>query len=116
MASAYDLIILIRPDSDFTLSAAAACLAASPGLPGLQVEMPTQKQLTLAWGSWRLFVCLEDYPWVEEESRELSEHFPDQSQVGAVGECTSRLSVWSEDPDPGMDHFNDWMISVETLT
>ncbi len=111
-------MILIRRDSDFSLTAAANYLAGAASLRGVRVEHPEANRLHLFFDEWRLVVCLEDYPWVEEECRGIVEDFPfpDSSQAAELARCRSRLTVWSEDPDPDMDHFNDWLLSVECLT
>lgn len=69
----------------------------------------------LLFGGWCLIVALEEYPWIEEESREMAQDHPDQTKASEVARCRRRLAIWSEDPDPGMDHFNDWVLMVECL-
>ncbi len=115
----YELTVLIPPDSDFTLATAAACLAGSARLPSVRGEHAAANRLRLTFGGWSLIICHEAYPWVEEESRELVqsyEHRDGPREAELLARCKTRLAVWSEDPDPAMDHFNDWLLSVECLT
>src|SRR5205085_974440 len=93
-------------------------LASAPSLNGVQVEHAEPNRLQLFFGGWRLMLAFEAFPWVEAESRELlADHpYPDRDQVAELARCRTRLTVWSEDPDPDMDHFNDWLLSIECLT
>src|SRR5262245_13407835 len=90
VASIYNLLILIGPDSDFSFLTAAKCLVEAPGLLGVRVEQPSADRLNLLFDSWRLIICLEDFPWVEEESREMSECIP-----------ISRRPMWSPSASVG---------------
>jgi hypothetical protein len=106
---------MIKPGRDFSLPTAVECLASAPSLRGMRIRQQEKDRLHLMFGEWCLIVALEEYPWVEEENREMAVSYSDHPQASELAHCRRRLAIWSEDPDPDMEHFNDWLLAVECL-
>lgn len=71
--------------------------------------------LELTWNDWAIAVGYEKGDVVAEESREIAEAYaefrPDRS---AIAHCRQRIVVNSA-PDPEMEHFNDFVLVLESL-
>jgi hypothetical protein len=66
----YQAFALLKPDSDFTLAAAAKKLAAK--LPGFSIDQ-TKDKLTLSSEDWEIHLTLVSGPDVLAESRTIEE-------------------------------------------
>jgi len=108
----YQAFGLLKPDSDFTLAAAAKKLAAK--FPDYSVVHDDTK-LTMSSGDWEMRLCLNLGPEVLEQSRAIEEKIGgDQDDIGIVT-CARRVEVSSDTPDPEMEHFNDYLSVIEVL-
>ena len=109
MYHAYGLLL---PSSDFTLAAAAQKLAAL--LPSFKQEQ-VQQQLQLSSGDWEIHLTLQDGPEVLQESLQIAEQIGGTEDELGIRSCNRRVDIASDDPDPEMDHFNDYLQIIEML-
>jgi hypothetical protein len=115
MSSTYSAVAFISDESDFTIPAAADHLSSRPSLPGVHVEVISDDELHLLFDGWRLRIAISGASYVTEEAREKAEAHPNYEYVSEVALCKRMASIWSEDADPDMDHFNDYLLTVEAL-
>lgn len=109
----YQAFGLLRPDSDFTLEAAAKKLMAK--LPTYKVEH-TGDRIAVSTDDWGIELVLNSAPSVAEESREMAVHIAGSEADGKeIASCDRRVEVSSDVPDPEMEHFNDYLFVVEVL-
>src|SRR5437763_20485 len=102
---------LLQPGSDFTLDAAAERLRAK--FPGYAVTR-NGPQITLSKGDWEIELLLNEQPHVVTESEGIAGHLsgPDADLVRG---CDRRVEVWSDTPDPFLEHFDEYLRVVEVL-
>lgn len=83
-----------------------------PGVSTLRCE----NRLVLTFGNWSLYMYLQSEPHVLEESQEIANIFgrnhPDRAVIAT---CDSRFEI-SCDLDKRMDHFNDYILTLEQLS
>jgi hypothetical protein len=115
MGSTYSAVAFITDESDFTIPTAAERLASRPSLSGVRVQVVSERELHLLFDDWRLRIAIEDGDYVPEEAREIAEANPGYEHATDVARCTRMASIWSEDSDPDMDHFDDYLRTVEAL-
>lgn len=85
------------------------------GQSGFDVQVNTSGVIAVGRNGWSLRVYWEDQPHVVIESREIAERFvTDDTDRAIVAACRSRITT-AGDPDPGMDHFNDYVYVLEIL-
>ena len=111
----YKAVVFIADDSDFTVARAAERLRSLRGVPNLHVQEISENELCASFGGWQLRLLAGSDPYVSEEAREVAAECPGYRNASAVAGCRRMASVWSYDPDPGMDHFNDYLLAVEAL-
>lgn len=102
---------LLQPGSDFTPEAAVERLRAR--FPGYSVSR-NGPQVTVSKGDWEIELLLNEQPYVAAESEGIAGHLsgPD---ADAVRGCDRRVEVWSDTPDPFLEHFNEYLQVVEVL-
>lgn len=110
----YRALGLLKPDSDFTLEEAHRRLAAA--FPGFAVA-PAGGRIDVTKGDW----------WIALE-RAAGAHLPSEIE-GLVGRLAgvepddaagyvasgAWVEVWTDVPDPFMEHFDDYLRVVEVL-
>lgn len=105
---------LLQSNTDFSLGEAAARLTAK--FPGYSVLLRGE-QITVSKGDWQMELAVVTGPQVQSESEGLAGSIaglePDEA-ASFVG-CDRRVEVWSDTPDPSMEHFNDYLQVVEVL-
>ena len=111
----YSAVIYVQNDSDFSFPAAVEACRSSKGLSASRIEATSDKGIEIYFDDWCLRVGLEDEPFVAEENREFAEASPEYPHAQEIALCQRRISVWSREADPNMDHFNDYLLTVETL-
>ena len=110
----YKAVAFIADDSEFTVPLAAERLRALPGVPDLTVTV-APNELTASFGGWDLHLMVDEGGYVPAEARETAAASPGYRNAAAVARCRRMAAIWSNDPDPEMDHFNDYLLSVEAL-
>jgi hypothetical protein len=108
----YDAIAFLQSGSDCHLGGAARRL--SNRFRHMQVTHDG-KEITISAKAWQVTLHLAEGPLVAEESREMGEHFTRCPRASDIAKCERRVDIWSTDPDPNMDHFNDFILVLETL-
>src|SRR5215471_10403779 len=99
---------LLQPNSDFTLDAAFARLTAK--FPGYAVTRRGD-QVTVARGDWEIEMALVSGPHVRAETEGLVGKIAglEPAEAEAFVMTERRVEVWSDTPDPFMEHFNDYL-------
>jgi hypothetical protein len=109
MYQAYGLLL---PESPFTLDAAGAKLAAA--FPSFTMKQAAQ-QLSLLREDWEIHLVLEDGPEVAEEAQRIADGIGgDEDELG-IRRCRRRVNVWTDIPDPEMEHFGDYIKILDVL-
>lgn len=111
----YQAIGFVANDSDFTVARAAERWRALRGVDGLAVEVKSEQEALVSFGGWELRLMLGEGEWVLAEARDTAEAHPEYCNAASVAKCRRMISVSSYDPDPNMDHFNDYLLTVESL-
>jgi hypothetical protein len=103
---------LLQPGNDFTIDAAAARLATR--FPDATISREGD-QVTVSQDEWEMELALATGPHVLAESVEIAEKIGGGEDAGDIASCASRVEIWSETPDPMMEHFNEFLFVVEVL-
>lgn len=103
---------LLKPDSDFTIAEAAKRLSAR--FPTYAVEQ-TADSVAVTSADWEIHLVLNESPAVLEESAEIAAHIGGADDARDILACGRRVEVGSDVPDPEMEHFNDYLLTIEVL-
>ena len=103
---------LLQTASDLTLGEAATRLQAK--FSGYSVTL-NEAQITVAKGDWEIELLLNGDPAVLVESAELAEKIAGTIDGADIAACTRRIEVWSETPDPMLEHLNEFTQVIEVL-
>ncbi len=108
----YSAFGLLTPNSDFTMTEAAQRLRAK--FPSYTVELQDET-LAVSAVDWEIHLTLNVSPTVLDESREMAEQIGGDEDAKDIAVCTRRVELASDVPDPEMEHFNDYLMTVEVL-
>jgi len=108
----YQAFGLLRPTNNFTLDEAATRLRAK--FPGYTVTR-SGEQITIAKGEWEIELRLNADPAVLAESADLAEKISGTEDGADIAACARRVEVWSDTPDPIMEHFGEFSLVIEVL-
>ncbi|MBD2496508.1 hypothetical protein [Nostoc sp. FACHB-280] len=115
----YNALALITPDCNITLADAEIKLVQFFNRDSTKPSMSLSRddnRLRLTFDGWSLYIYLATEPSVLQESQEMANRFgqnhPDKAMIAT---CNSRLEI-SSDADENMDHFNDYVLSIEQLS
>ena len=108
----YHAFALLQPSSDLKLPAVADKLKAK--FPQLTVEQ-TAKEITLNSANWDYHLAMQSGPDVLNESESLAGRIAGLDEDTPMRMCDRRLEVWSDTPDPFMEHFDDHFQILEVL-
>jgi hypothetical protein len=105
---------LLRPDSDFTIDEAKTRLAAK--FPGFGITHDAN-QLVVSQGDWWIALALVSGPEVRTETEGLLERLAgvEPAEAEAFSASDRRVEVWTDVPDPFMEHFDHYLSVVEVL-
>ena len=105
---------LLRPDSDFTVDEALVRLTAK--FPGFDVA-PAGDRITVSKGEWWMAVERVSGPQVRAETEGLIGKLAgvEPAEAEALVASGARVEVWTEVPDPMMEHFDHYLQVVEVL-
>jgi len=105
---------LLKPDSDFNLDQAISRLTTR--FPGYSIAR-RGNQLTLSKGDWEIELALVTGDYVPTETQGITDRLAgfEEKETSLLIASSSRVEVWSETPDPFMEHFNDYLLVVEVL-
>ena len=110
----YHALGLLQPHSDFDLDAAAARLVARVAGSSASREGDT---VTVSKGDWWIAMALESGDHFREEIEGLTSKLAGLEGAEAEEYVASgrRITLWTDIPDPFMEHFNDYLSAVEVL-
>jgi hypothetical protein len=103
---------LLQPATDFTMEEAEKRLRTR--FPGYSVSR-SGEQISISKDSWEFELRLNSDASVLAESSELAEKIAGAGDGSDIASCPQRVEVWSDTPDPMMEHFNDFLVMVEVL-
>lgn len=103
---------LLQPGSDFTPEEAEKRLTAR--FPDAAVRRAGD-QITVAIGDWEIELRLNGDPSVLAESVEIAEKIGGMEGGADIASCGRRVEVWSETPDPFLEHLADFQGMIEVL-
>lgn len=105
---------LLQPGTEFTMAEAEARLRAR--FPGYSVSR-TDDQITVAKPNWEIELKLDAAPYVLTESAALAEKIAglESDEAAALGASDRRVEVWSDTPDPFVEHLADFQAVIEVL-
>lgn len=111
----YRTLILLAPDSGASLDRAYECLHSAKAFQNTSVSI-NPDHIAIVSGTWGLRIRLNTGEDVLQESQEIVRRYgsvqADPSRLAAID---TRFELES-DPDPDMEHFNDYLLAVESLT
>ncbi|MBA4062830.1 MAG: hypothetical protein C0501_03825 [Isosphaera sp.] len=104
----------LSPGAAFDLDAAAARLVAR--IPGSS-SARSGDAVTVSQGGWELYVAVVQGPHVPDETVGITDRLAgfDRAEAEALAQSDRRVEVWTDTPDPFMEHFNDYLSAVEVL-
>lgn len=108
----YQAIVFLQEGSDFDVDVAAGRL--SEQFPEMEV-VRKGNGITVSNEDWRINLHLAEEPFVAEENREMADWFAQCSTTAEIAACKRRVDVWSTEPDPQMDHFNDYLFVCHVM-
>ncbi|MFM8272872.1 MAG: hypothetical protein ACKODX_11130 [Gemmata sp.] len=110
----YSAFGLLKPGSDFTLDDAQRRVAAK--FPGSAVAREGDR-ITVSKGDWWIALAVATGEYVREETEGLLGHLAgvEPAEADAFAASDRRVEVWTDVPDPFMEHFNDYLAMVEVL-
>jgi hypothetical protein len=108
----YHAFALLEPRSEFTLPAAADRLKAK--FPQVNVSLHGE-EITLTTDNWDYHLLLQSGPDVRVESESFAGRIAGLDEDTPMRDCARRLEVWSDTPDPFMEHFDDHFQVLEVL-
>lgn len=103
---------LIQPGSPFTLEEAATRLRAR--FPDAVVTH-AGAQVTVQKGDWSIELMLNAGPEVLTDSVAIAEQIAGLEDGQGLAQCDRRVEVWSDTPDPFVEHLADFHTVVEVL-
>ena len=103
---------LIQPGSDFSLDEAERRLRSQ--FPGFTVTR-NGDQITAAIGDWEIELRLNADPSVLTESVGLAERIAGIADGKDLEVCDRRVEIWSDTPDPFLEHLADFHAMIEVL-
>jgi hypothetical protein len=103
---------LIAPNANVSLESLMDRLKAE--FPGYAVTL-RGKQITISKGYWEFELMENEGPEVLAESAELAEKLAGRDFATDLEACARRLEIWSETPDPELEHFEKYQLVVGVL-
>lgn len=103
---------LIAPNANVSLELVMDRLKAE--FPGYTVTR-NGKQVTVSKGYWEFELLENEGPEVLAESADFAEKLAGHEYATDLESCTRRLEIWSETPDPELEHFEKYQLVVGVL-
>lgn len=105
----------------YGLVSPTATVSAETLVPLLRAAFPDSsvtlngRQITISRGDWEFELLESDGPDVLAESLEIAEKMAGQLEDSDVASCARRFEIWSETPDPMLEHFDKYHSVVGVL-
>ncbi len=103
---------LLHPASDFTLDDAEARLG--DRFPGHTVTR-AGNQITVSKDDWEIELLLNADPAVLADSADVAERISGTDDELDLAGCARRVEVWSDTPDPFVEHLADFHAVLDVL-
>ncbi len=105
---------LLRPDSDFTMDEAQKRLAAK--FSGFAIARDPN-QVVVSQGEWWIAMALVSGPEIQMETEGIVGHLAgiEPSEADILASTDRRVEVWTDVPDPFMEHFDHFQFVIEVL-
>ena len=105
---------LLQPNCDYTTAAAVKRLRAE--FPTYSVAAAGER-VTVSKGDWGIELLLNADPSVRTEASALAEQIAglEAADAATIEECNRRVDVWSDTPDPFVEHLADFHAVVGVL-
>ena len=103
---------LVHAASDFTLDAAEARLG--DRFPGYTVARAGD-QITVSKADWEIALLLNTDPGVLADSANVAERIAGTDDGLDLARCARRVEVWSDTPDPFVEHLADFHAVLDVL-
>jgi hypothetical protein len=110
--SMYRAYGLLPPGSDFSLGEAFSRLQAR--FPGYSLTTAGD-QITITKDDWEIELWLNTTASVLEEAVGLAEKIAGVGDGLDIESCRSRVEVWSDTPDPFLEHLSEFHAVIEVL-
>src|SRR5829696_2189137 len=109
----YRALGLLHPNADFTIDEAEKRLAAK--FPGFGVARDGN-QVVVSQGEWWIAMALVSGPEIQMETEGLVGRLAGVEPAEAEALISDRrVEVWTDVPDPFMEHFDDYLKVIEVL-
>jgi hypothetical protein len=110
----YHAIGLLQADNDFSVTEAEVRLRRA--LPGHTV-IPNGNRIRIERGDWWIALELAVGPQLRNETEGIVSKLAGLEPAEADGYVTSdqRVEVWTDEPDPFMEHFSEYLSVVDVL-
>jgi hypothetical protein len=108
----YRAFALLQPSCNLTLTVLAGRLRER--FPSLQVDH-NGNEITLTGNNWDYHLLLVSGPDVKAESEGFAERIAGVEDGAEFAACDRRIEVWSDTPDPFMEHFDDHFQVLDVL-
>ncbi len=108
----YRAYALLQPDSEFTNDEAVRRLEAR-----FTADAVTRSggQITVRLGEWEIELKLNEEAYVVTESIALAEKIAGLVDGIDMESCHRRVEIWSETPDPFVEHLADFHTVIEVM-
>ena len=103
---------LIAPQATVTLDSLVDGLKAA--FPGFRVAL-NGKQITVSKDYWEFELLESEGSDVLAGSADLAEKLTGHENAADLESCSRRLEIWSETPDPELEHFEKYQRVVGVL-
>ncbi len=105
---------LLSPDTDFNLDESLARMTEK--FPGFTVARDGDR-INVSKGEWWISLAVVAGAHIQKETEGLIGHLAgvEPAEAEALVASDRRVEVWTDVPDPFMEHFNDYLFVVEVL-
>ena len=103
---------LLQPETDFNLEEAQNRLI--PKFPDSTVTR-SGEQISISKDGWEIELLLNSDTAVQVDSAEFAEKIAGTEDGKDIASCSRRVEVWSDTPDPMMEHFDNFLSVIEVL-
>ena len=110
----YRALGLLEPTTDYTTTEAVTRLKAA--FPTFNVAS-NGEQVTVSKGDWEIELRVNADPGVQTESVGYAGKIAglEPAEAANIEACASRVDVWSDTPDPFIEHLADFHAVVQVL-
>lgn len=108
----YHALALLTPKSDMTVAAVAQKLKTK--FPSYRLDQKASA-IDLTEGDWDYHITFQSGPPILEESEGLAGRIAGLDDDDAIRTCDRRFELWSDTPDPFMEHFDKHFQILDVL-